>query len=143
MENIFSHESSRRLIASNGLDRFEIDADLPAARDRVQGEPCRVGDIEAELRPIVPRRESGFAAGTVLEFHASRIHRQVAPEDRPEQPPTDDEAVTVSPKGESLRSCSFARAQRLPQTFDAEPSTIRIGTPHVDLIALEGTVSWR
>ena len=131
------------LLSDGRLDLFEIDADLPAARHRIQDESSGVGDIEAELRPIVLRREGGFAAGTVLEFHASRIHRQVAPEDRPEQPPTDDEAVTVSPKGESLRSCSFARAQRLPQTFDAEPSTIRIGTPHVDLIALEGTVSWR
>ena len=101
------------LLSDCRLDLLEIDTDLPAARDRVQDEAVGARDIEPELRVTVRGRQCGLAAAAVVELQPTRIRCQVAPEDGPEPPTTDNEAVAVSPKGESLRRDLFAQAQGL------------------------------
>src|SRR2546422_1316284 len=128
------------LLSDRGLDRFEIDADLSAARDRVQDESAGGGHVEAESHPTELRREGRFPAAPVIELQPARIYRQVPPKDGPQPPATGDETVTVPPKRESVRSSPFAHGEGLTQAFTRRGGGVRGRAPDVNLIVLEGKV---
>jgi hypothetical protein len=64
--------SNQLIIGEVGPDAFEIDAEFPAAGDRIDSKPMRVGQAEAERAPARRGGQDRFPTVSCVAFGARR-----------------------------------------------------------------------
>ena len=108
---------SNLLLGDFGPDAFDINTHLATARDRIQGQAVRVGNVEAQGPSAGVSGKRRFAMRAVDKAQMRRVLSQVAPQKHPEQPARHHKVRTVFRKDIALCPLALIGRQYVPQAL--------------------------
>ncbi len=116
-----------------GIDVLKIDAELTAPSDRIQGEPARVGHIEAQAVPGL-LRQSRLPMWRVTEAQLSWILTEIACKNDPQEPAGGDKLITIPPEEKPARQYTFVVCEYLPEPALTRSCQVQGCAPDVNLV---------
>ena len=123
--------AGQRLQIGDRAERLDVDAHVPTVSDGVQGEPTRMGEIEADPGLARTQIEVRLAPGTGLEREVRRGPVEVLPEDLAQGAAPHDEPVPRPDPPDAGGARQFLSREKAAQAADllGRGRPARRGTP--------------